>query len=319
MASPGKRRYPGLFLRFDCIWLPARLNSSVKWRVFTLIRTAVNLCLVFFLIAASSLSTAQEKRYSALIPAFHSRLVASGNENVLELKHQRFVLFVYRNAVAVSAEADFVNTGPDTLSQEFALPSTGHGEAGKEPLGRVSNGILSVQIWMEGQRISPELIHEGNEDGYTIKSKFAPGQRHRVKAIFWAQTSLVDIDSLSHRDTVVLPTGKRGFLIDLAHASVWKHMAQSIDVTLVIKGGMTFKGDAFVPEPDTYHVQDSTIAWSLRNLEPTQRDNIVVSYEPAGGWGTVPNTIARLETFIVKTVYDRLLEYVEQTGDDADR
>ena len=81
-----------------------------------MIRTTMHLCLVVLLIAASSLSLAQERRYSALIPAFHSRLVASGHENVLELKHQRFVLFVYRNAVAVSAEADFVNTGPDTLS-----------------------------------------------------------------------------------------------------------------------------------------------------------------------------------------------------------
>ena len=169
---------------------------------------------------------------------------------------------------------------------------------------------------MEGQRIAPELIREGTEDWYTIKSKFAPGQRHRVKAIFWAQTSLVDIDSLPNRDTVVLPTGKRGFLIDLAHARVWKNTAQSIDVTVVIKSGMTFKGDAFAPEPDTYHLQDSTFTWSLRNLDPSQRDNIVVSYEPSGGWGSVPNTIARLETFIVKTVYDRLLDYAEKTGDD---
>jgi hypothetical protein len=270
------------------------------------------ICLMILTIAPLSQSIGQEKRYSAIIPAFHDRLTKSGRESVLQLQRQRFVLFVYRNAVAVSSEADFLNTGVDTLSQEFALPSTGHGEIGDEPHHRISNGILSVQLWIEGQRIAPDLIHESNEDWYTIRSRFAPAEHRRVKAVFWAQTSLAGVDSLQGLDTVVIPAGKRSFVLDLSHATVWKNVIEAIDVTVVLKGGMSFQRDSVSCEPDTYHLQDSTITWSLRNAKPSPGDNIVVSYTPSGRWGSAPNTMARLETYIVKTVYDRLLDYVKQ-------
>jgi hypothetical protein len=65
-------------------------------------------------------------------------------------------------------------------------------------------------------------------------------------------------------------------------------------------------------EPDTYHLQDSTITWSLRNLEPSPGDNIVVSYTPVEIRGSAPNTMARLEQYIVRKVYDGLLEYVRK-------
>jgi hypothetical protein len=269
-----------------------------------------------FLIAPLSLSIGQAKRYSAIIPAFHDRLIASGREGVLQLRHQRFVVFVYRNAVAVSSEADFLNTGTDTLSQEFALPSTGHGETGDESGGRISNGILSVQLWVEGQRIPSDFIHEGNEDWYTIRSRFKPGEHRRVNALFWAQTSLAAARSLPDLDTAAIVMGKRGFVLDLSHASVWKNLVETIDVTVVLKSGISIAGDTVSPEPDTYHVQDSTLTWSLRNMKPSPGDNIVVSYTPSGGWGSTPNTMAMLETYIVKRVYDRLLDYVKQIDEE---
>jgi len=259
---------------------------------------------------------AQEKQYTAIIPTFHDRLNTFGRESFLQLQRQRFILFVYRNAVAVSSEADFVNTGMDTLSQEFGLPSTGHDENGNEPGGRISNGILDVQLWVEGERIAPDFIHDGNEDWYTIRTRFAPGEQRKVKAVFWAQTSLVDVDSLPGLDTVAIAIGKRGFMLDLSHATVWNNVVETIDVTVVLKGGMSFQRDSFSAEPDTYELRDSTITWSLKNVEPSPSDNIVVSYTPSGSWGSATNTMAKLARYIVGRVFDSLLYYVRQIDEE---
>jgi hypothetical protein len=254
---------------------------------------------------------AQEAGYLAVIPTFHDRLHASGRESPLQLQRQQFILFVYRNAVAVYTEADFVNTGNEALVQEFALPSTGHDENGDEPGGRISSGILSTRLWVGGERISPQLMHEGDELWYTIRAHFGPGERLRLKAVFWAQTSLADVDSLPGLDTVAIPVGNRAFLLDLYHAGTWNGAIETIDITVVPKGGMTFHGDAFSAEPATYDLQDSTMTWSLRDVEPSGSDNIVVSYTPAGAWGSSPNTMARLSTYIVMNVYDSLIHYAE--------
>jgi hypothetical protein len=270
--------------------------------------------LLFLTFAPLFLSIAQQKEYIAIIPTFHDRLNTSGNESSLQLQNQRFILFVYRNAVAVYSEADFVNTGMDTLSQEFALPSTGHDENGAEQDGRISSGILSTQLWVEGERIDPELVNGSNEDWYTIQSHFSPGEQHKVKALFWAQTSLTDVDSLPGLDTVDIPIGKRGFIIDLAHATVWNNVIQSIDVSIVLKVGLSFQKNSFDVEPATYDIQDSTITWALKYIEPSTDDNITVSYTPSGTWKSSTNTMAKLSGYIVKKVYDNLLYYVEQTN-----
>jgi len=270
------------------------------------------ICPMFLLIAQMYISIAQEKAYIAIIPTFHNRLNTSGIESSLRLQSQQFVMFVYRNAVAVYSEAAFVNTGMDTISQELALPSTGHFENGDEPDGRISNGILSVQLWVDGERIAPDFIHDGNEDWYTIRSRFAPGGQRKFKAVFWAQTSLTDVDSLPGLDTIALAIGKRGFMVDLSHATVWNDVIASVRLTIVLKGGMSFRRDSFSAEPDTYDIQDSTITWSLRNIDPSPSDNIVVSYTPSGSWGSATNTMAKLSTYIVKKVYDSLLYYAKQ-------
>ena len=271
-----------------------------------------NISLMFLSFAPLSVTLPQGKEYSAIIPTFHERAHTSGRESSLQLQRQRFVLFVYRNAVAVYSVADFVNTGTDELSQEFALPSTGHKENDVDPDGRISNGILSVQLWVEGERVVPDVLHDGNEDCYTIRARFVPGERRRIKAVFWAQTSLADVDSLPGLDTAAIPIGKRGFMLDLSHATVWNNVIERIDVTVVIKGRMTFRGDAFSAAPEEYDLQDSTMSWSFRNVEPSPWDNIVVSYTPSGKWGSATNTMARLATYIVGSVYERLIQYSRQ-------
>jgi hypothetical protein len=264
------------------------------------------------LLSTSNLVFPQQEKFLAMIPAFHDRLNTSGSESPLQLQSQQFVLFVYRNAVAVYSEANFVNTGTDTLTQELALPSTGHDGNGDEPDGRISNGILSVQLWVEGEKVTPEFIQDGNVDWYTIRPSFAPGTQREVKAFFWAQTSLTDVDSLPGLDTVAITIGKRGFMVDISHAAVWSRTIESIDVTVALKGGMSFQRDSFSVAPDSYDLQDSTITWSLENVEPSASDNIIVSYTPSGSWTTATNTMAKLSTYIVKKVYDNLRYYVEQ-------
>ena len=258
------------------------------------------------------ISGSQEKNFIAIIPTFHDRLNRSGSESPLELRRQKFVLFVYRNAVAVYSEGDFVNPTMDTIYQELALPSTGHEENRDTPGGRISNGILSIQMWVEGERISPNFIQEGNEDWYTIKTRFSPGEKRKVKAMFWAQTSLTNIDPTPGLDTVPIAIGNRGFMIDFFMPGVWNSNIQSVDITVVLKGGLSFQRDSLVVEPNIYDFTDSTITWSLKGIEPSADDNIVVLYNPAGAWRSTTNTMAKLSAYLVHKVYDNLLNYVEQ-------
>jgi hypothetical protein len=268
---------------------------------------------MFLCLAHLNLSSAQEKEYMAVIPAFHDRLNTSGRESSLLLHSQQFVLFIYQNAVVVYSEADFVNAGEDTLSQEFALPSTGHDENGDEPGGRISSGILSVQLWLGGERVVPDVIQDRDQDWCTILSQIVPGGQRKVSAIFWAQTSLTDVDSLPGLDTFPIAAGKRAFMVDLSHASIWKGAIDFVRITVVFKDGMSFQRDQFSAEPNTYDLQDSTMTWSFRNLEPSPSDNIVVSYIPAGRRTLPSNTMAKWSAHIVRDVYDTLLYYVKQT------
>ena len=279
-------------------------------------RALRSICIMVFSITPWSSSTGQVMEYSAMIPTFHDRVYTPGRESPVQLRRQRFIVFVYRNAIAASSDADFVNTGTESLTQEFALPSTGHAEGGEEAGGRISNGLLSVQMWVEGERVMPEVTHDGNEDWYTIRARFAPGQHRRVRAVFWAQTSLADVDSLPGLDTAAIPIGNRGFILDLSHAAVWNSIIETIDVTAVIQGGMSFQRDSFSAEPDTYDLQDSTMTWLLRNVDPTPRDNIIVSYAPAGRWGSETNTMAKLARYIVGRGFDSLLNYVRQVDNE---
>jgi hypothetical protein len=286
-------------------------------KVSSMHRPLYSLISVFLLTVGYTPSVVpQEDGYIAMIPPFHNRLYVEGPEGSLQLARQRFVLFVYRNAVAVYASAEFLNTGKDTLTQELALPSTGHDENGSAPGGRISSGILSVQLWVEDDHVVPEVMHSGGEDWYTVTVRFTPGERRTVQSLFWAQTSLTDIDSLPGCDTVPIIEGTRGFMIDAAHASAWSGQVTSLRVTAVLRGGLSMQRDSVSAQPGSYGLADSTLTWSFRAIEPSPETNIVVFYSPSSGWGTTPNTMEKLSTFVVRRVYDQLLEYARSTEEE---
>ncbi len=268
--------------------------------------------LLFLLVISISDCLAQNSNYIAIIPPFHSRQEMARDESPLKLSHQLFVVFVYSNAVAVYSESDFINQSDNFVEQELALPSTGHDENGPEPGGRISNGILSVQLWIQGERVNPGLIVDGSEEWYTVRAKFAPNENRRIKALFWAQTSLADYDSLPGLDTNAIAAGDRAFLINLAHATEWKDVIDSLDVYVILNDGITTEDSSFNAVPSNYNLQDSTLYWSMENIEPTEEDNILVSYNSQSHSVSDTNTMAKLSTFIIKHAYDQLLEFVTQ-------
>jgi hypothetical protein len=250
-------------------------------------------------------------QFRAIIPAFHNRLGTAETLSPIQLRRQSFVLFIYRNAVAVFSGAEFVNNGRDTLEQEFAIPSTGH-DRNDEDSGMVSNGILSPRIRIEGEKTAGNVIEDGDGEWYALNVSFDPGQTRRIDAFFWVQTSLADVDSLPGLDSAEIAPGRRGFLIDIAHAAAWSDVVDSIGVRLVLKGGLAFEADSFDVSPDDFDRSDSTITWYFENTEPAADDDILVDYRPSGPWPGGTNTMARLSAFIVSKAYDELEEYVRQ-------
>jgi hypothetical protein len=235
-----------------------------------------SVCILFLTMVHPHILLAQEREYLAMIPPFHDRLRTMEVDDPIQLKYQRFVLFIYRNAVVVYLEADFVNTSIEPIIQEFALPSTGHNENGVLPGGRISTGILSVQLWVQGKKIVPDFINTGKEEWYTIQTQYAPGEQRKVKALFWAQTSLTDVDSIPGLDTVTISNGKRGFMIDLSHAAIWNSAIETININAVFMDSLNSKQESFNADPPSYEVQDSILIWKLNNVEPSANDNIFV-------------------------------------------
>jgi hypothetical protein len=271
-----------------------------------------SICLAFLNFIFLHQSEAQTKEYIAIVPTFHTREPMGSAESSLQLRHQKFVLFVYPNAVAVYSESDFINQEDELLSQEFALPSTGHDENGSDPGGRISNGILSIQLWIQGERVDPEFIRDGNEEWYTVQTTFAPKEERKVKALFWAETSLTDIDFLLGSDTTIIANGKRGFLIDLSHASIWNNNIELNNVVVVLKDGILPSEQNFDAEPKTYDLKDSTFTWSQKYVEPSLDDNIFISYDSPNNLDFNLNTMKKLADYIVKKVYDQLLYYASR-------
>ena len=255
---------------------------------------------------------AQTKDYMAIIPPFHSRQNITGTESPLELRNLQFVIFVYENAVVAYSESDFINQSENAIEQELAIPSTGHNVNGGNPGSRISNGILSIQLWVEGEKVNPQFLKEGDEDWYYIQAKFQPHESHKVKALFWAETSPEDIDYFPGLDTIIIPNGRRGFLIDLAHASVWKSTIQSTNITVVLKDGIFPSWETYSAGPPSYDLIDSTLGWSMKYVEPSTNDNVLVKYESFNNSDTPTNTMAKLSSFIVKKAYGQLLYFVSQ-------
>ena len=267
---------------------------------------------LLLVIISSVRLTAQTKDYIAIIPPFHSRQNTTGTESHLELRNQKFVIFVYENAVVVYSESDFINQSENVIDQELAIPSTGHNENGGDPGGRISNGILSMQLWVQDEKVNPQFIKDGDEEWYTIQAKFHPHESRKLKALFWAGTSHAEVDSLPELDTTVITNGRRGFLIDLAPAAVWNSTIQSIKITVVLKDGIFPTGKTFNAVPHSYNLKDSTLTWSMKYIKPSANDNVLVKYESFNNSDSTTNTVAKLSTFIVKQAYGQLQYFVSQ-------
>lgn len=258
---------------------------------------------------------AQLDDFIAIIPPFMDRQYSGGHPNQLQLTEQLYIIFLYRNAAIVYTEADFINSGSDTIEYELGLPSTGFRVKDDKGKSYQSNGILSVQIWISGERIGPEIQQDGDVEWYTINSIFSPSLRTKVKALFWVQTSLTDIDSLPGLDTIKISDGKRGFLLNVSSAAMWQDVISSFRTIVVFKDGLT-PSDTLDANPDNYESGDSTISWKMQNIEPADENNISLFYNSASKKNSRMDTMRKLSQFIVKKGYDDILEYVYRLEED---
>ena len=256
--------------------------------------------------------TAQTKDYIAIIPSFHIRQNTTDTESPLELRNLHFIIFAYENAVVVYSESDFINQSENVIEQELGLPSTGHNVNGNDPGDRISNGIRSTQLWVQGEKVNPQFIKDGDEEWYTIQTKLQPRESRKVKALFWAETSLANIEDLPGLDTTIITNGKRGFLIDLAHAAKWKSTIESINITIILKDGIFPSWETYSAGLPSYNLKDSSLTWSMKYIKPSTNDNVLVKYESFNNSDSTTNTIAKLSTFIVKQAYGELQYFVSQ-------
>jgi hypothetical protein len=133
-----------------------------------------------------------------------------------------------------------------------------------------------------------------------------------VKALFWAETSLANIEDLPGLDTTIITNGKRGFLIDLAHAAKWKSTIESINITIILKDGIFPSWETYSAGLPSYNLKDSSLTWSMKYIKPSTNDNVLVKYESFNNSDSTTNTIAKLSTFMVKQAYGELQYFVSQ-------
>jgi hypothetical protein len=240
----------------------------------------------------------------AIIPPFLDRQHRDDWESTLQLTRQEFVVFLYRDAAVVYSEADFVNTGSDTLRVELGLPSTGFATNQESGGQDISSGIRDVRLWLTRERIKPMLHHEGQVDWLTVTAVFTPQVQTTMKALFWVET----------------PTGNdpgdRAISIPVSEAAIWKDAINSVDVTVILKEGITADDSSFEADPDSYSVEDSVLTWSFGDIEPSQSDDISILYN-----STQPHFIdagirGKLSKFIIERVYDEMLDYVRESEEE---
>ncbi len=240
----------------------------------------------------------------AIIPPFLDRRHRNDWESALQLVRQEFVVFLYRDAAVIYSEADFVNTGSDTLRTELGLPSTGFAcdeESGGQD---ISNGIRDVRLWLARERIEPVLHHDAEIDWFTVTAVFTPQVQTTVKALFWVET----------------PTGTdsvdRAMSIPVSKAAIWKDVINSVDVTVILKEGITTDDSLFEADPDSYSVEDSVLTWSFGNIEPSQSDDISILYNSPQPHFIDASIRENLSRFVIEHVYDEMLEYVRESEEE---
>lgn len=245
-----------------------------------------------------------------IIPPFLDRQHRDDWESTLQLARQEFVVFLYRDAAVVYSEAEFVNTGSDTLRVELGLPSTGFGVGGESGEQDVSSGIRSVRLWIARGRVEPELHHDGGVDWLTVAPIFKPQVQTAVKALFWMETSVAgDAGPMNG-------AGDRAISIPLSLASIWKNAIYSVDVTVVLKEGLTTDDSLFEADPDNYSVEDSVLTWSFRSIEPRESDDISILYNSPQPHIIDASTRENLSRFIIEHAYDEMLEYVRESEEE---
>lgn len=273
------------------------------------------LCLLIvpgIFLVVESYNAARAQGSIAVIPLFHDRWHQSEGDNTLELTRQRVIVFVYRNAAAVYMDATFVNTESDSITHELALPSAGHTSIRS---GTRSNGMIGVRLWVGGERVEP-AIAEGKETWYTIAAAFGSHEEKKVRALFWVQTSLAEVDGNPGRDTMKIADGRRAFIIDMQHASAWKNNIQSVDISVTLRESLTRMNSSMGIEPKNYFDQNSGFFWSLQNIEPSFADDISVLYTPPRTMASHWNSMAKLSEFITTIAYGELLAYVKQLDEE---
>jgi hypothetical protein len=240
----------------------------------------------------------------AIIPPFLDRQHRNDWETTLQLARQEFVVFLYRDAAVVYSEADFVNTGSDPLRVELGLPSKGFACDEKSGGQDISSGIRDVQLWLARERIGPILHQEGEVDWLTVTAVFSPQVQTTIKALFWVETPAGS------------DPGDRAIEIPVSQAAIWEDVINSVDVTVILKEGITTDDSLFEADPDNYSVEDSVLTWSLENIEPSQSDDISILYNSPQPHFIDASIRENLSEFITGHVYDEILEYVRESEEE---
>lgn len=249
--------------------------------------------------------------HTAVIPSFYDRAHALGVEGPIRVTTLAFTLFVYRDAVAVYEEADMMNMEKDPVIRELSLPSTGFDQDGHPPGGPISNGILGVQMWVDGERTIPQVLSDGdNVSWYTIRAAFDRFETKKIKALFWVRTFPANDDELPGLDSTTIPYGPRRFMVDLSHAAMWAGDIEALDVTALLRDGMDMTSANFNATPDSYESYDTVVTWHLQDVEPSGAEDISVTYIPddAERRATPMSDLARR---ISREGYEELLRTVD--------
>jgi hypothetical protein len=257
----------------------------------------------FFLCSAAA-QTLMQSNPVAIIPPFLDRLHRDDWESTLQLARQEFVVFLYHDAAVVYSEADFANTGTDTLRVELGLPSTGYTIGNGLAEQDVASGIFGVQLWVSGERIRPKVHRDGDAEWVTVTPTFTPQVQTTVKALFWVETAIGG------------DSGDRAIGIPLSQSAIWKGLINSIDVTVVLKEGLASSDSLFQADPDPSSIEDSVLTWSFSEIEPNTDQDISILYHSSRNQALSEDERESLSRFVIEHAYDEILEYARESDEE---
>jgi hypothetical protein len=260
--------------------------------------------LVAFLSSSSIGQPTMQGNPIAIIPPFLDRLHRDDWESTLQLARQEFVVFLYHDAAVVYSEADFVNTGTDTLRVELGLPSTGYTIGKGLAEQDISSGVFGVQLWVSGERITPKVHQGGDAEWVTVTPTFTPQVQTTVKALFWTET------------TIGGDSGDRAIGIPLSQSAIWKDLINSIDVTVVLKEGLVSSDSLFQADPDPSSTEDSVLTWSFSGVEPSTDQDISILYHSSRNQPFNVDERDSLSRFVIEHAYDEILEYARENDEE---